>query len=114
MMRALVFLSCIVIVGSFSPPKVSNASPRSVSLRLPPLLASLPTDGEADLQALPTPSSPTDGITRRPSLPEFSWRRALFFCLNPAALVPLPLIANLFRVNILGEAFRVSRGKWLS
>lgn len=38
-------------------------------------------------------------------LPRFSWVRVLFFAANPAALLPLPVIALLLRLNLFGPAF---------
>jgi len=41
-----------------------------------------------------------------PELPAFSWRTVLFFALNPAATLPLPLLAACaFHFDVLGPSF---------
>ena len=75
-------------------------------LRTPLIHAS--EKGDSTVAAAP----PSDGQLVAP-LPDFSWRKVAFFCLNPAALAPLPLVALLFgrfgwRLNILGPAFVAS------
>ncbi len=58
-----------------------------------------------------TPPAPAPAPPAPPArLPEFSWRAVIFFALNPAVMLPVPLIAAfLFRLDVLGANFAASR-----
>ena len=71
----------------------SRAQPRSVA----------PLQLLASSQAGPSPERPAEAPV---ALPQFSWRNVVPFALNPAALLPLPLLAALlFKLDVLGPAY---------
>ena len=66
---------------------------------------------EAGLTAT-TARPPMSGIGA--PLPRFSWRTVAFITLNPAVLLPLPLVALLLRIDLLGSSFGLSGATFVS
>mmetsp|Transcript_38540 Transcript_38540/g.87577 ORF Transcript_38540/g.87577 Transcript_38540/m.87577 type:complete len:244 (-) Transcript_38540:74-805(-) len=108
--RHLLMFAIVGLAAAFTPSQRQPHLARGQCIRQP-LLAALPANEKGEYE-YEVGVPPLDGMLDQP-IPEFSWRRALFFCLNPAALVPIPLVAKLCGLNVLGAAFCMCRADLL-